>query len=147
MWGRIQKIAFKNYFRRPNSVVLLTPHAGRHDSSDYNWFKYSSSWISSYLLVTVIVSSSHKSSCSSADTIYRLEDVANHKNFESGIWVYYEDGVYDITKYISNHPGGNRILLAAGKNNTRTRYYSQISHTKYCRRRSGTILESISPTF
>ena len=124
MWRRIRKIALNNYSKRSNFVVLLTPHLGRHDSSqnnsDNNWIKYCSSWISAYLLVTAIVNSSEKSSCSSttADTIYRLEDVAKHKNFQSGIWVYYEDGVYDITKYILNHPGGNRILFAAGKNNT-----------------------------
>ena len=130
MWRQIRKFALNNkYLKRSNSVVLLL-HSGRHDrsqnNSDYNWIKYSSSCIISYLLVTAIVNSSEKSSCSStADTIYRLEDVANHKNFESGIWVYYEDGVYDITKYISNHPGGNRILLAAGKNNTHSLGYTR----------------------
>jgi len=31
------------------------------------------------------------------------------------VWVIYDDGVYDITKFIPNHPGGHeKILLAAG---------------------------------
>lgn len=32
----------------------------------------------------------------------------------TGVWVAYKEGVYDITSFISNHPGGDQILLAAG---------------------------------
>lgn len=33
---------------------------------------------------------------------------------EKGVWVTYKQGVYDITKFVSEHPGGDQILLAAG---------------------------------
>lgn len=42
-------------------------------------------------------------------------EVQQHKTKETGIWVIYKDGVYDITKFIANHPGGrDKIMLAAG---------------------------------
>mmetsp|Transcript_63410 Transcript_63410/g.138073 ORF Transcript_63410/g.138073 Transcript_63410/m.138073 type:complete len:607 (+) Transcript_63410:65-1885(+) len=48
--------------------------------------------------------------------LYTQSDVAAHSTFETGIWVSYKDGVYDITKFIANHPGGSeKLMLAAGK--------------------------------
>lgn len=42
-------------------------------------------------------------------------DVANHKTLETGIWVTYKEGVYDITEFIRNHPGGeSKIKMAIG---------------------------------
>lgn len=38
----------------------------------------------------------------------------NHRTKETGIWVTFKDGVYDITSFVDSHPGGNRILQAAG---------------------------------
>eukprot|EP00189_Rhodosorus_marinus_P013086 CAMPEP_0184738324 /NCGR_PEP_ID=MMETSP0315-20130426/1003_1 /TAXON_ID=101924 /ORGANISM="Rhodosorus marinus, Strain UTEX LB 2760" /LENGTH=549 /DNA_ID=CAMNT_0027205989 /DNA_START=781 /DNA_END=2430 /DNA_ORIENTATION=- len=45
-----------------------------------------------------------------------LEEVQKHKSkSDGGIWVTYKGGVYDITEFIENHPGGeSKILLAAG---------------------------------
>ena len=47
-------------------------------------------------------------------TYYTKKEVAKHKSKETGIWVTYKDGVYDVTDFINAHPGGDRILLAAG---------------------------------
>jgi sulfite oxidase len=42
-------------------------------------------------------------------------DLNSHNNPKSGIWVSYGIGVYDITNFIKQHPGGNaKIMLAAG---------------------------------
>lgn len=46
--------------------------------------------------------------------LYTRADVAKHKTKEDRIWVTYKTGVYDVTDFISMHPGGVRILLAAG---------------------------------
>ncbi|XP_072927023.1 sulfite oxidase, mitochondrial isoform X2 [Hemitrygon akajei] len=46
--------------------------------------------------------------------IYTRQDVAKHKTMESGIWVTYKSEVYDITNFVEMHPGGDKILLAAG---------------------------------
>jgi sulfite oxidase len=45
---------------------------------------------------------------------YTREDVSKHKTKETRIWVTYKDGVYDITDFVESHPGGDKILLAAG---------------------------------
>lgn len=46
---------------------------------------------------------------------YTTEEIGKHDNAKDGIWVYYKDGVYDITKFVSKHPGGSgKIMMAAG---------------------------------
>ena len=42
-------------------------------------------------------------------------EVARHASAETGIWVTFRGGVYDITQFVQNHPGGvDKILMAAG---------------------------------
>ena len=46
---------------------------------------------------------------------YTSEEVGKHDNDETGIWVTYREGVYDITKFVAKHPGGSsKIMMAAG---------------------------------
>ncbi|KAM3727971.1 Sulfite oxidase [Dirofilaria immitis] len=45
---------------------------------------------------------------------YRMEEVKKHGRNAKNIWVTYQGGVYDITSFVQNHPGGDKILLAAG---------------------------------
>lgn len=33
---------------------------------------------------------------------------------DNRIWVTYQNGVYDITDFVEVHPGGDKILMAAG---------------------------------
>lgn len=43
-------------------------------------------------------------------------EVERHKTPEARIWVTFKGGVYDITEFVENHPGGkDKIMLAAGK--------------------------------
>jgi len=47
---------------------------------------------------------------------YTREEVSRHTTKETRIWVSYKNGVYDITDFLPNHPGGTeKIMLAAGK--------------------------------
>ena len=49
------------------------------------------------------------------EKIYRLNEIKEHNTMDKKVWVTYKDGVYDITKFIANHPGGSdKIMLAAG---------------------------------
>jgi len=45
---------------------------------------------------------------------YSNDEIKKHTTPETGIWVRYKAGVYDITSFVEAHPGGNKILLAAG---------------------------------
>lgn len=46
---------------------------------------------------------------------FSFEEVQAHTGAKkNGTWVVYKHGVYDITRFIASHPGGTKILLAAG---------------------------------
>ncbi|XP_077430151.1 sulfite oxidase, mitochondrial [Vanacampus margaritifer] len=46
--------------------------------------------------------------------VFSQEEVTKHRDLKDGVWVTYKGGVYDITQFVSMHPGGDKILLAAG---------------------------------
>lgn len=46
---------------------------------------------------------------------FTREEISKHRTLESGVWVTYKDGVYDITEFLPQHPGGEeKLMLAAG---------------------------------
>ena len=47
---------------------------------------------------------------------FKDDEIRRHDTLDKGVWVTYKDGVYDITQFIKagNHPGGNKIYMAAG---------------------------------
>ncbi|XP_039283083.1 sulfite oxidase, mitochondrial, partial [Nilaparvata lugens] len=46
--------------------------------------------------------------------LYSLKDVSQHCSKKDEIWVTYKQGVYNITAFIDAHPGGDKIMMAAG---------------------------------
>ncbi|XP_062323056.1 sulfite oxidase, mitochondrial [Osmerus eperlanus] len=50
----------------------------------------------------------------SSQPIYSQDEVTKHRSLEDGVWVTYKGSVYDITEFVSMHPGGDKIMLAAG---------------------------------
>ena len=46
---------------------------------------------------------------------YSIDEIEKHNTKES-LWFHYEGHVYDITEFITKHPGGSVILKAGGKN-------------------------------
>lgn len=45
---------------------------------------------------------------------YNISEVSRHSSKEVGIWVIYKEGVYDISEFVDKHPGGDKIMMAAG---------------------------------
>lgn len=45
---------------------------------------------------------------------YTREEVGRHKTYQDRIWITYKRGVYDVTSFLERHPGGKKLLLAAG---------------------------------
>ena len=45
---------------------------------------------------------------------FKFEEIAKHKKKDESVWVTYQEGVYDVTEFVSKHPGGDKIMLGAG---------------------------------
>jgi len=60
------------------------------------------------------VETEHASHNKKSLPVYTLADVAKHATKDERIWVAYDNGVYDITDFVEEHPGGDKILMAAG---------------------------------
>ncbi|KAI5858514.1 cytochrome b5-like heme/steroid binding domain-containing protein [Tricharina praecox] len=41
---------------------------------------------------------------------FKPSDVATHKTVETGMYIIIDNGVYDVTGFIDEHPGGAKIL-------------------------------------
>ncbi|CAJ0577130.1 unnamed protein product, partial [Mesorhabditis spiculigera] len=46
--------------------------------------------------------------------VFKIDEVKKHGKEAPRIWIMYKNGVYDVTEFVENHPGGDKILLAAG---------------------------------
>lgn len=75
------------------------------------WRTDSSSPLSSLVQAQQVEGTIEKSS---ALPIFTQEEVTSHRTLEDGVWVTFKGGVYDITEFVAMHPGGDKILLAAG---------------------------------
>ncbi|CAN8106031.1 unnamed protein product [Discula destructiva] len=51
---------------------------------------------------------------------FTTAEVAQHKDESNGMWIIVDTGVYDITNFLDEHPGGPKILKRmAGKDSTK----------------------------
>jgi cytochrome b involved in lipid metabolism len=77
---------------------------------------------------------------------YTVADVGAHKDEASGIWIIVENDVYDVTKFLEEHPGGAKILKRfGGKNATKPfwKYHNESVLKKYgAKLKIGTVAES-----
>ncbi|XP_074557886.1 cytochrome b5-like [Curcuma longa] len=63
--------------------------------------------------------------------VYTLTDVAAHSS-RNDCWLVIGGKVYDVTKFLEDHPGGEEVLLASvGKDSTND--FEDIGHTKNAR--------------
>jgi len=46
-----------------------------------------------------------------------MTEVTQHAD-QSSCWIVIDNNVYDVTSYVSQHPGGDRILSGCGKDST-----------------------------
>ncbi|XP_067951157.1 cytochrome b5-like isoform X2 [Watersipora subatra] len=59
--------------------------------------------------------------------IFRLEEIKEHNNGKSA-WLIIHDKVYDVTKFLDEHPGGEEVLLEqAGQDSTES--FEDVGHS------------------
>lgn len=63
--------------------------------------------------------------------VYRLEDVSKHNTHED-CWLVIGEKVYDVSKFLEDHPGGDEVLLSAtGKDATND--FEDVGHSSSAR--------------
>lgn len=83
------------------------------------WLTYRTPWKEVVNQDERVVEQEQNNSNSQSNGIstFSLEEVAKH-NIPQDCYLVIEDKVYDVTKYINSHPGGNEILRGCGKDAT-----------------------------
>lgn len=61
-----------------------------------------------------------------------IEEVKVH-NKEGDCWLIIENKVYDVSVYMSKHPGGDEILIGNSNGKDATQEYTDADHTKRAR--------------
>ncbi|CAO0789478.1 unnamed protein product [Mucor circinelloides] len=59
--------------------------------------------------------------------VHTYEEIAQH-NSRSDLWIVIEGKVYDITKFLDEHPGGEEVLLDEGAKDA-TAAFEDVGHT------------------
>ncbi|RYP20447.1 hypothetical protein DL767_009450 [Monosporascus sp. MG133] len=55
---------------------------------------------------------------------YTAKDVAEHKDEKNGgVWIIIDNGVYDVTNFLEEHPGGAKILKRMGGKNASKQFW------------------------
>jgi cytochrome b involved in lipid metabolism len=76
-------------------------------------------WIESSLIVANKYIQNITNSFKGGSKTYTMNDVSKHNNIEKGVWTVINKRVYDITKWVPEHPGGiAKIMQIAGKDGT-----------------------------
>jgi cytochrome b involved in lipid metabolism len=55
-----------------------------------------------------------------SETVYTWEEIVKH-NTTKDLWIVYKDMVYDVTKFLEEHPGGEEIILDVAGDDSTTR--------------------------
>ncbi|EGG16117.1 cytochrome b5 A [Cavenderia fasciculata] len=62
------------------------------------------------------------------ENTYTAEEVKKHNSLND-LWVVYDNDVFDITKFVDDHPGGEEVLKAnAGKDSTQE--FDDVGHSE-----------------
>lgn len=76
---------------------------------------------------------------------FKPSDITSHKDAENGMYIIIDDGVYDVTAFVDEHPGGSKILKrVAGKDATKQfwKYHNEGVLKKYAEKlKVGTVKE------
>ena len=96
---------------------FISTDKGYH-RSDRGGYQYLSAVLSGTLAIALASATLVHSEEASVEIkpLLRRHTVQQHATEETGLWVTHNEGVYDLSSFVANHPGGKeKILLAGGK--------------------------------
>ena len=59
--------------------------------------------------------------------IYGADEVSKH-NTAASLWIIIDDKIYDVTKFLLEHPGGEEVILEAGGGDA-TEAFNDVGHS------------------
>ena len=68
---------------------------------------------------------------SDAQRVIKLEEVREHSTNQS-LWIVIANDVYDVTKFMDEHPGGEEVLIEAGGSDG-TESFEDVGHSQDAR--------------
>lgn len=77
--------------------------------------------VSAYVMVISVVKPTQKPDSGSSQKVYTMSEVAKHAD-KTDCWLVIKGKVYDVTKFIAAHPGGDNIVQGCGQD--ATKYFS-----------------------
>lgn len=135
--GKCNRVDLRNFFissiHNKNQNHSMSDYSSYERTSDRNsssgdgYYRSSSHMVYMLLLVAGVIQLRNEA-CHAEEImikadlddatkpLYRRSEIRKHTTKDKGIWVTHGNRVYDITKFIVNHPGGQeKISLAAGE--------------------------------
>ena len=108
----LRQLALRAVGRERNRHFSSFPFSKRPFSDSKG---YARSFLAVVGVSPLIAYLANEDSVSAADNYISRKDVARHNSIKRGVWVTFNGQVYDVTKFVADHPGGrDKIMLAAG---------------------------------
>jgi len=57
---------------------------------------------------------------------FKISEITDHKTPDKGIYVVIDSGVYDVTGFVDEHPGGAKILKRVAGRDTSKQFWRNI---------------------
>lgn len=101
-------------YEKDDSLGGMAKSKRNNIPSEHSWRAYAKFY---YNAIDIMKRIPIKENCKKEnfDEKITLEEIRKHTTKDS-LWTYYKGNVYDITSFVSSHPGGNIIMNAGGKN-------------------------------
>ncbi|XP_050345234.1 sulfite oxidase, mitochondrial isoform X2 [Nymphalis io] len=110
------------YSKITNFAPIIIQRQSYNKNERYNWSSSRNTAVA--LIASVVIGSAAKEKENKKEDVeagekrpdlptFTAEEVSKHDSKKS-FWVIYKHGVYDVTSFLSSHPGGEQILNAAG---------------------------------
>ncbi|KAI6173931.1 Sulfite oxidase, mitochondrial [Aphelenchoides besseyi] len=126
-WFRLFKKSY-NSFNRTSTLLNFNRdfHGGQRNHKEWWWSSFGYTAAASTFVIGYLADQQRNRRLHAATLAdfapnprtdlptYKIEEIRKHDKSADRVWVTFKEGVYDVTEFVGSHPGGDKILLAAG---------------------------------